>query len=85
MSNNEDEFADVFAFTQGRVLANQFILFEVARTLARQSEQPRRFVDGLYDRVCSRSDQLLVPGEKAASASTREAIDIFFSTLSRNL
>lgn len=85
MADGEDDFGEVFAFTQGRVLANQFILYEVVRTLARQSEDPQRFAAELFDRVCSRADQLMVPGEKSASASAREAIDTFFSKVRQNL
>jgi len=84
-NGDEEDLRDIFAFTQGRVLANQFILYELIRTLAQQSEIPQKFVSGLYDGVCARSDQMLVPGEKAASVSAREAIDAFFSNVSRNL
>lgn len=86
MSENEDgDFYQTFAFTQGRMLANQFILYELVRTIARQSENPQTFLAGLYDRVCGRTDQMMEPGEKAASVFAREGVDRFFSNLSRSL
>ena len=66
-------------------MALHFILYEVVVTMARAADAPRRFVDELYERVCSRADQTMTPGEKAASAQTRVVLESFFSLVSRHL
>ena len=85
MSLEENEFGEAFADTQGRALALYFILREVVVALAQQSNDPQKHISDMYERVCSYSDQMAAPGEKAASVYTRELIDRFFSQAHRRL
>ena len=69
------DFMPMFAQMQSRVMANQFILMEIVRDLARTQPDPQRYVASLYERVIGRAEQKPIEKQGKFDANFREAVD----------
>ena len=71
---------------QSRALANQFILMEVVRLLARPSDDPHRLLSSLFEQVGARLNRAPAEDEaKPVIAATRNAIAHFFAEAGQSL
>lgn len=68
------DFMPLFAMMQARVMADQFILMEIVRDVARQQPDPKRYIAELYDRVISRAEQKPIGKQGKFDANFREAV-----------
>ena len=60
---------------QSRVMANQYILVEIVREIARTQPDPQRYIAGLYERVIGRAEQKPVDKQSKFDANFREAVE----------
>ncbi|MER9936507.1 hypothetical protein [Mesorhizobium sp. M0088] len=80
------QVGDTLGQAQAINQANQYILMEVVRDLARASDDPDRYLSGMFERISGRADQ--GPIEKEAhpvAMEFRNTISLFFAKARHNL
>jgi hypothetical protein len=66
--------------------ANNSILMEVVRDLARTTPDPHKYIADMFERVSARADQGAIEKEAhPVTAEFRDAISRFFLTAGKNL
>ena len=76
---------DAVVIAQSRAFANQYVLYEVVMTLAREAADPRKCIDDMSERVFERMDQLPTEDPTRAAIEARGAVERFFGNIARNL
>jgi hypothetical protein len=80
------EIAGVVAQAQAFNRANNSILMEVVRDLAKTTPDPHRYISDMFERVSARADQGAIEKEAhQVTAEFRDAISRFFPTAGKNL
>jgi hypothetical protein len=51
------QLVDATGFTQAVAFTNQYILMEVVRSLARSSNDPRKYLSDMFEMVSARNDR----------------------------
>ncbi len=74
-----ERIAEGLIVAQSLALANQFILMEIVRDLARTQADPNRYLAGLFEKISARMDQSPLDQEKPVDAEMRDTIERFFA------
>jgi hypothetical protein len=81
-----EELGGVITQAQAFNRANNAILMEVVRDIARSQLDPQKYISDMFERVSARADQRPIEREAhPATVEFRDAIEIFFQTAGKNL
>ena len=76
---------DAIIVAQSRAIANQYVLYEVVRALARQKTDPKKFLGTMSEQVIGRMDQWPIEDQSRTEVEARGAVERFFANIARNL
>jgi UTP-glucose-1-phosphate uridylyltransferase len=77
---------DALGQAQAYVQANDFILMEIVRDIAKSQPDPQKYLAAIFERISARADQRPIEDEAhEVTAQFRELVARFFSQAGKNL